>query len=38
MKKCENCGNDREDYLNHYCKACLDEMIEKESGKTESNY
>jgi hypothetical protein len=34
MGKCENCGNDREKYLHHYCKVCLDKMIENNSGKT----
>ena len=28
MRKCEECGNDREPYLNHYCKECLDKMTE----------
>lgn len=29
--KCEKCGSEREDYLNHYCKSCLDEMTESKS-------
>jgi hypothetical protein len=35
--KCENCGNDREEYLNHYCKTCLDKMTENNSVKTETS-
>jgi hypothetical protein len=27
-RKCENCGNNREEYLNHYCKSCLDKMTD----------
>jgi hypothetical protein len=34
MGKCENCGNDREEYLNHYCKKCLDKLLEDDKSKT----
>lgn len=36
MEKCENCGNNREEYLNHYCKKCLDKKIDNESGEMEA--